>query len=325
MLPQEKLRIGYVPEHFATPLHFAYTKFGLSEHVTLQSFPSGTGTMIEAFKESRIDVAIGLTEAWVAGLAKAGALHPPQNAQQMPYHILSAYTLSPLRWALSTGAERNDIPSVEGLKGKKVGISRYGRYVVLYSSILDPKILAEMIFSGSHIMALVLADQKGWLSRPEDPPFEFVVCGPFASLRQAVNDSSADFFMWEHFTTKRYWGNGELKRIGEISTPWNAWHIAVRGHGETDSRVSEQIIPALRRGCKLFNNSRSEAADYITANMEYDLEDFHEWYDEVSFPDELGSPNQQGLEAAVRSLKKAGVIENSLDVSWTSLLGARSS
>ena len=86
--------------------------------------------MIEAFKENRIDVGIGLTESWVAGLAKEGALHPsPPKGLQKPYHILSAYTLSPLRWALSTGANRQDVSNIKDLQGKRVGISRFGRLV----------------------------------------------------------------------------------------------------------------------------------------------------------------------------------------------------
>ena len=130
-------------EQIATPKHYAYSKFGLTEHATLQTIPSGTGTMIEAFKEGRIDVGIGLTEAWVAGLAKAGAVNPASGIKQKPYHILSAYTLSPLRWALSTGAKREDISAIESLKGKKVGISRYGRYVV-HNSIIASFVLFKI-------------------------------------------------------------------------------------------------------------------------------------------------------------------------------------
>lgn len=139
----KKLRIGYVPgmdhetepgrmannfaEHFSTPIHFAYSKFGLSDHATLQAYPSGTGTMIEAFEKDEIDVGIGLTEGWVAGLCKKGSAAASNKPR--PYHITGAYTDSPLRWALNTGGTRQDVHNVEDLKGKKVGISRYGRYV----------------------------------------------------------------------------------------------------------------------------------------------------------------------------------------------------
>lgn len=63
------LRVGFVPEHFSTPLHFAQKHFGLD--ATLIPFPSGTGHMVTALRAGEIDVGIGLTEGWVAGLGKA--------------------------------------------------------------------------------------------------------------------------------------------------------------------------------------------------------------------------------------------------------------
>jgi len=62
------LRIGFVPEHFSTPIHFAKKHFGLDAE--LIPFPSGTGHMITAIRGGEIDIGIGLTEGWVAGLGK---------------------------------------------------------------------------------------------------------------------------------------------------------------------------------------------------------------------------------------------------------------
>lgn len=66
----EPLRIGYVPEHFSTPLHFALTHYGLDAKVI--PFPSGTGHMVTALRAGEIDIGIGLTEGWIAGLGKEG-------------------------------------------------------------------------------------------------------------------------------------------------------------------------------------------------------------------------------------------------------------
>lgn len=63
-----KLKIGYVPEHFSTPLYFAEKHFGLDAE--LIPFPSGTGHMITSLRAGEIDVGVGLTEGWVAGLGK---------------------------------------------------------------------------------------------------------------------------------------------------------------------------------------------------------------------------------------------------------------
>lgn len=63
------LRIGFVPEHFSTPLYFAKQHYGLN--ATLIPFPSGTGHMVTAIRAGEIDIGIGLTEGWIAGLGKA--------------------------------------------------------------------------------------------------------------------------------------------------------------------------------------------------------------------------------------------------------------
>ncbi|KAI4248319.1 MAG: hypothetical protein L6R42_009301, partial [Xanthoria sp. 1 TBL-2021] len=62
------LRVGYVPEHFSTPLHFAQTYYSLS--ADLIPFPSGTGHMVTALRAGELDIAIGLTEGWIAAIAK---------------------------------------------------------------------------------------------------------------------------------------------------------------------------------------------------------------------------------------------------------------
>ena len=92
---------------------------------------------------------------------------------------MGTYVESPLCWAISAGAGREELQGVEDLKGKRVAVSRIG--------------------SGSYVMSYVLADEQGWL-KPGQEPFEVVPIGDFAALRRAVNENQADFFMWEHFT-----------------------------------------------------------------------------------------------------------------------------
>ena len=119
MVPPNPLRVGYVPEHFSTPLHFARLHFSLSS--TLIPFPSGTGHMITALQSDDIDIGIGLTEGWVAGLGKA-----KEEDRDARYKMVGTYVETPLCWAISTGG-REDV-KVEALKGKKLGVSRIGRY-----------------------------------------------------------------------------------------------------------------------------------------------------------------------------------------------------
>jgi len=173
MASANPVRIGYVPEHYLLPLHLANRNSLFPFPVELTPCPSGTGQMISLLREDKIDLAIGLTEGWVAGLLT------PEGKQQRGYSIVGSWVENPLRWSIVTGKGREELSSVKDLleggvaKGKvKVGVSRMG--------------------SGSHVMAFVLAQREGWDTEKE---VEFEVLGPFKELRDGVNEGKADFFM----------------------------------------------------------------------------------------------------------------------------------
>jgi len=88
MASSKPLRVGFVPEHFSTPLHFAQKHFGLTAE--LIAFPSGTGHMITSLRSGEIDVGIGLTEGWVAGLGKEDV------EGDGGYRIVGTYVETPL-------------------------------------------------------------------------------------------------------------------------------------------------------------------------------------------------------------------------------------
>ena len=46
--------------------------------------------------------------------------------------------------------------------------------------------------------------------------------------------------MWEHFTSKRYYDNGGIKRVGEIYTPWSSWKIVASTKLE-DGRLGDLL------------------------------------------------------------------------------------
>lgn len=109
--------------------------------------------MISALESGELDVAIGLTEGWVAGLGKReikekeekenarlkqqkeGAAPPAQDTAEKKttkrhqWKMVGTYVETPLCWAISTGAKREDLveKGVPGLEGGKIGISRFGR------------------------------------------------------------------------------------------------------------------------------------------------------------------------------------------------------
>ncbi|KAK7912023.1 hypothetical protein PG985_014504 [Apiospora marii] len=281
------LRIGYVPEHFSTPLYFAQKHFGLQ--ATLTPFPSGTGHMITALREGEIDVGIGLTEGWIAGLGKEDT--PGDGG----YRIVGTYVETPLCWAISTGAKRPEISSVSSLKSSKVGVSRIG--------------------SGSYVMSYVLADQEGWLASTSSsdvgPYKDFVVLQTFDKLRAAVNDGTADFFMWEHFTSKKYYDSGEIRRVGEIYTPWSSWKI-VASTGSTqlakDARLQD-LFKKLDQGVQYFGEHQDEAVEYISTALDYSKEDATEWLKTVQFCTETAGVNIKVVDNCIAILRKAGVLK----------------
>lgn len=81
--------------------------------------------MITSLRENEIDIGIGLTEGWVAGITGK------QQAQKDPasdgYKVVGHWVDNPLRWAIVTGRNRDEIKTVSDLKGSRVGVSRLGR------------------------------------------------------------------------------------------------------------------------------------------------------------------------------------------------------
>lgn len=285
------LRVGYVPEHFSTPIAFANSKGFFKQFdldIELIPFPSGSGHLIQSLEDNSLDIAIGLTEAFVRGIAQG-----KEN-----YKLIGTYVSSPLRWSISTGYNRDDLASQDQLQGKRISISRIG--------------------SGSHVMSFVLALQQGFTK-----PFYsgFPILSNFKNLRDSVNLKDgvepSDAFMWEHFTTKRYYDNKEVKKIGEIYTPWPSWVINARS--ELVSNEKEQLegfIKAIELGIEYFNNHKEESVEYIYKNLDYSEEDAREWIKTVEFNG--GKVGQISWDTVVENTSKvlveAGVLEDDKQV-----------
>ena len=169
-----------------------------------------------------------------------------------------------------------------------------------------------MRHSGSYVMGFVLADTKGWLEKPGEAPFEVVPLQTFAKLREAVNDGMADFFMWEHFTSKKYYDNGEIKRIGEIYTPWSSWKIVAQN--SKDERL-EPMFESINKGLVYFEDHSGEAVDHISTHLDYSKEDAEEWLKTVRFAKDVKGAKLETILKTIETLQKASVIGGSLDAS----------
>ncbi|KAF1996913.1 hypothetical protein P154DRAFT_442335 [Amniculicola lignicola CBS 123094] len=306
-IASSSLRIGFVPEHFSAPLEFAKKHYGLTS--TLLPYPSGTGHMVTALQSGEIDIGVGLTEGWIAALGKAQS-----SKKDAGFKLVGTYVETPLCWAISTGARRGELEGVQDLKGKRVGVSRIG--------------------SGSYVMSYVLADQQGWLDpSATESPFPVEPLNTFASLREGVNKGTADFFMWEHFTSKRYYDNGEIKRIGEIYTPWSSWKIVALnsllnpgnwscGPNAPKSVLKEEledVLQKINKGVKHFEENREEAIHYISTKLDYSEEDAREWLKTVRFAHDVRGVDNSVVDKTVGLLQKAGVLEK--DVNKEAMIG----
>lgn len=279
------LNVAYIPEHFSTPLFFA-EKHGFYNDIKINFVPviEGTGRLINLLNSGEVDIAIGLTEGFVADIAKGNE----------EYKLIDTYVNSPLCWAISTGINRDEISSKSSLDGKTIGVSRIG--------------------SGSYIMSFVLA-----LQNPDfKSKFEFKPLDNFKNLRAAVNSGEADAFMWEYFTSKRYYDNKEIKQVGDIYTPWPSWVVTankklVLGKPE----LIKQFIKGVNQGIAHFQKNPEEAITWISENLDYTKEDAKEWLPTVEFNEKVGQAPIDWERVVIKTkdtLKLAGVLQDLDDV-----------
>jgi len=157
------------PEHFNLPWHLAIEE-GLfqKEGIRLEwiDFPDGTGAMNKALRNGTIDMAVILTGGIIKDIANGN-----------PSKIVQMYVSSPLLWGVHVAA-KSSFTAIDQLENARVAISRYG--------------------SGSHVMAYAQAEKRGW--NPSQLQCEVV--GTLEAAVEALTDEKADYFMWEHFTTK---------------------------------------------------------------------------------------------------------------------------
>ncbi|KAJ7455333.1 hypothetical protein B0H11DRAFT_2067698 [Mycena galericulata] len=123
------LRVGYVREHFSTPL-LQFQDADQNRTFTLVECPSGTGQLISRLTKDEIDVAIALTDPLISGIANGSTA----------YKLCGSYVSTPLNWAVITGKDTK-YQNISDLKDTTIGISRLG--------------------SGSQTMAYVMALQQG--------------------------------------------------------------------------------------------------------------------------------------------------------------------
>jgi len=271
------LRVGYVREHFSTPL-LQFQDADQDQTFTLVECPSGTGQLIARLTKDEIDVAIALTDPLISGIANGSTA----------YKLCGSYVSTPLNWAVITGKDTK-FQSISDLKGTTIGISRLG--------------------SGSQTMAYVMALQQGWPT--ED--LKFQINNDIHGLINSVNDGSTSAFMWEWFTTKPWVDRGEARFIGSVPTPWPSWLIAA--HPSPDRAPPDALrsfMTGLSGYIRAFDSAANRAGpnlEVIKAKFGYPEEDIEAWLKTVAYPQDCLVIPSQVITDTLSVLEKAGVVK----------------
>ncbi len=238
------LTIGGVPEHFNYPWYLTlknkeYTKHNIN--LRWKDFPGGTGQMNAALRSSEIDIAIILTEGIIKDIGDGN-----------PSKIVQTFVKSPLVWGIHV-ANNSSFQTVTDLENATIAISRFG--------------------SGSHLMAIVNAYNNGW----NIDTLKFKVVGDLEGGIEALTNGDADYFMWEHFTTKPLVDNKTFRRIGDCPTPWPCFVIAVREEIlENHPEEIKEVLNTINHQTRSFKETIG-IDKVLSHRYEQKLEDIQKW------------------------------------------------
>ena len=238
------LRIGGVPEHFNYPWYQtlknkAYTQNDIN--LRWNDYPGGTGQMAAALRNGDVDIAIILTEGIIKDIGEGN-----------PSKIVQTFVKSPLIWGIHV-AHNSSFTKVEELEHATIAISRFG--------------------SGSHLMAIVNAYNLGW----NIEKLKFEVVGDLQGGIDALKNGKADYFMWEHFTTKPLVDNNTFRHLGDCPTPWPCFVIAVRDEIlEKHPEKIKEILNTINKQTASFKET-PEIDKTLAIRYEQQLEDIQKW------------------------------------------------
>ena len=240
----KKVNIIGVPEHFNLPWHMAIEEGAFAERgieLTWTDVPEGTGRMSEMLQRNETDLAIILTEGIVKSITEGN-----------PSKIVQEYIATPLQWGIHVGAQ-SAYQQISDLEGAKAAISRFG--------------------SGSHLMAYVNAQHQKW----EIENLNFEVINNLDGAVTALLNGEADYFLWEHFTTKPLVDSGVFRRLADCPTPWPCFVIAATNAFITEnSTILKHITEVINRYTLEFKSIPSIDRT-LANNYGQKLEDIQEW------------------------------------------------
>ncbi len=272
----KQVKIIGVPEHFNLPWHMAIEEGAFLERgIDLQweNIPEGTGRMCQMLKNEETDLSIILTEGLVKSITEGN-----------PSKIVQEYISSSLLWGIHV-SQKSSYKRVDELKDTKVAISRFG--------------------SGSHLMAYVHAQNQEW----DTNALQFEIINNLDGAIEALTSEQADYFMWEHFTTKPLVDNGTFRRLGDCPTPWPCFVIAATNNFiENNESVLKHILDIINLYTSEFKSIPS--IDKTLANRYgQQLEDIKDWLSLTQWSQsEISIKTVEKVQGTLASLKLINTI-----------------
>lgn len=277
---KNEITIGGVTEHFNLPWNLAVEQHKFSEagvDLSWKFFPGGTGVMTEALKTGELDLAILLTEGFISAVSKG-----------LKAKIVKEYITSPLGWGIFTGAQ-SPVFSIYNRLPKKYAISKLG--------------------SGSHLMAMIHAEQRGEKVNPEDLIEVKSIDGAMDSLKK----NETQIFYWEKYTTKPFVENGTVRMIGEFSAPWSSMLIiASESSLQTKADAIKKVLKVINDESTEFINS-PESIRLLQERFKMSEMDARTWLHSTVWSTDY-IVRLQGLENAKHALLKIGGVNADLNI-----------
>lgn len=238
------LRIGGVPEHFNLPWQLAAERDIFSGHginMAWTVYAGGTGAMTKALQSGELDVAILLTEGFLA------AAHQGLQAK-----IAKVYIDTPLIWGIYSGA------------GSRRNVLEYGD---------RPQFAISRMGSGSHLMATIDAQQRNYHIDAD----QWTIVNSLHGAMESLARNETHYFYWEKFMTRPFVHQGIVNLVGEFSAPWSSFLIVVSEQAlATKADKIQTLLQVMNAECISFKQDNASPI-YLGKRFDMSLAEARQW------------------------------------------------
>lgn len=273
------IRITGVPEHFNLPWkkiikEQPFSSRGILLHWTDES--RGSGQMNKALRADETDLAILLTESFLKDVAAGN-----------PARMIGFHVKSPLIWGIHLAA-KSEIDEL--------------------NEIQNPVFLVSRMGSGSHLMAYVLAQKERWKAAD----LSFKVIGNLAGALSAMDARIPELFLWEKYTTKPWVDSGELKRIGEVASPWPCFVTVATQKAMLE--FGELLVELRDMVYQTAHEMQQDIATVAEISIQYrlEMEDVQRWLSQTQW-ETTHNIDRQTLSEAMQKMTELGILEEALN------------